>query len=671
MASELESQISSDSQTESDELRGVHGFHLRIAQVRACCNFEKFDSKSAPASFYRCLRISCASVIMVLSSLGAFLLLGTCRLHRDVGSFDCEIGAATRHLDMSYWGLLASTTVAGCGAMWLWCHAATPHLIQASRFLILNWIEGLVGLSMILSTRTYYDDGILYLKGNYDNVDLDGSWASILLMIRAFLLVCELVSLQALIQNRLQSIWPALQRPRHGVWLRRLLWPELALLILSLIFIVPGYLATSATSLQASLPAFAYFLSCLFSLGTVAVLVVIPSCFVVWVLLVFMALCLALSIFRATLKMVQDASPESSRILRRSRRAASLQGFGLVISLASTCFFTGVAVFFVVEHSQSFVGLRTLNLVPLLSAQITQCVNLVVNTVGVIAFSGAYRLWSLRGSSTENSAKTRGFTKCCAWPTRPHRRPVQNLGGGSEWEAKVRELAGRGISLRELLRFYRRLGSEIMLSYQSDVHTTNDVVRLAIIPLTAASCSSYAELVNGNESLMPKKMVTHNWSNLFRDLLASVVADAIGEHTFELISALLSDEAGVNALEQIIELQGNLEVVYWICAFSVNQHAGICGENPRGDVDPVTMLPHPVCSCRRPKFFNETPPLNDSGESILCEMNKFDDMMSFLASTDPSFSEVVASPSMAISWLCMCLFWWFESTTKCVPLGSP
>ena len=656
-----EGQISSDSQTESDELRGVHGFHLRIAQIRACCNFEKFDSNGAPASLHRCLRISCVSVIMVLSSLGAFLL-GTCQVDPygnswdlDERSFDCEIAAATRHLDMSYWGLMASTTVAGCGAMWLWCHAATPHLIQASRFLILNWIEGLVTLSVILSVRTYYD--------RFQHLE-SIPWVSltlILLSIRAVLLVCELVSLQVLIQNRLQSIWPALQRPRHGVWLRRLLWTELALLgiLAPILFVQPvvqpyfeGFATVSVLGVL---------------LGVCATVsgLLIPSCFVVWVFMVFMALCRVFSIFRAAVKMVQDASPKSSRILRRSRRAASLQGVGLVISLATTCFSTGVLFSWNLFESSNRTEIRFVT---------TQCVNLVVNTVGVIAFSGAYRFWSLRGSSAENSAKTSGFTKCCAErPTRPDRRLVRNLGGGSEWEAKVRELAGRGISLRELLRFYRRLGSEIMLSYQSDVHTTNDVVRLAIIPLTAASCSSYAELVNGNESLMPKKMVTHNWSNLFRDLLASVVADAIGEHTFELISALLSDEAGVNAVEQIIELQGNLEVVYWICAFSVNQHAGICGANPRGDVDPVTMLPHPVCSCRRPKFFNETPPLNDSGESILCEMNKFDDMMSFLASTDPSFSEVVASPSMAISWLCMCLFWWFENTqpTKCVPLGSP
>ena len=45
--------------------------------------------------------------------------------------------------------------------------------------------------------------------------------------------------------------------------------------------------------------------------------------------------------------------------------------------------------------------------------------------------------------------------------------------------------------------------------------------RLAIIPLTASSCSSYAQLVNKGAKVLPKKMVTHNWSNLFRDLLGA------------------------------------------------------------------------------------------------------------------------------------------------------
>ena len=181
-----------------------------------------------------------------------------------------------------------------------------------------------------------------------------------------------------------------------------------------------------------------------------------------------------------------------------------------------------------------------------------------------------------------------------------------------------------------------------MQSFQPSVHTTTDVVRLAIIPLTASSCSSYAQLVNKGATVLPKKMVTHNWSNLFRDLLASVISEALGEHTFEFVAELLSDKAGVEALEKVLGVRGSLQETYWICAFAVNQHAGICGTNPSGTVDPVTGLTHPTCQCSEPKFFNEDPPLNDDGKSIQCEMNKFDDMMALLAHENPDFAEVVA-----------------------------
>ena len=126
---------------------------------------------------------------------------------------------------------------------------------------------------------------------------------------------------------------------------------------------------------------------------------------------------------------------------------------------------------------------------------------------------------------------------------------------GSDWEAKTEELASRGISLSDLLEFYSNLGVGIMPSFQPDVHTTNDVVRLGIIPRTSSACSSYAEFVNDGKKVIPKKMVTHNWQNLFRDLLASVIADALGEHNFELIAKLLSDKEGVEVVEQILQVQ--------------------------------------------------------------------------------------------------------------------
>jgi len=67
---------------------------------------------------------------------------------------------------------------------------------------------------------------------------------------------------------------------------------------------------------------------------------------------------------------------------------------------------------------------------------------------------------------------------------------------GSEWEAKTEELASRGISLSDLVGFYSNLGDSIMKSFQPAVHTTNDVVRLGIIPQTSMTCSSYVQLVN-------------------------------------------------------------------------------------------------------------------------------------------------------------------------------
>ena len=142
--------------------------------------------------------------------------------------------------------------------------------------------------------------------------------------------------------------------------------------------------------------------------------------------------------------------------------------------------------------------------------------------------------------------------------------------------------------------------------------------------------------------VIPKKMVTHNWSNLFRDLVATVIADALGEHAFEFVAELLCDKHGVKLLQETLRVHGCLEETYWICAFAVNQHAGICGANPNGDIDPVTKIPHPTCACSAPKFFNEDPPLNEHGESIQCEMNKFDDMMAFLSKKDNNFTEVIA-----------------------------
>lgn len=90
-----------------------------------------------------------------------------------------------------------------------------------------------------------------------------------------------------------------------------------------------------------------------------------------------------------------------------------------------------------------------------------------------------------------------------------------------------------------------------------------------------------------------------------------------------------------------------LQIAYWMCAFSINQHASICGSfgppPPEGTstrleweakkLDTATGLELPVCDCCEPKHFNA---------DRECELNKFQDMMRHLANTSENFGQVVA-----------------------------
>ena len=154
-------------------------------------------------------------------------------------------------------------------------------------------------------------------------------------------------------------------------------------------------------------------------------------------------------------------------------------------------------------------------------------------------------------------------------------------------------------------------------------HTTHDVVRQAIIPLTKASGESYAKQVGAQP---PVKFVTHNWGNLFRHLVAAVLSDALQEGEFFAVACLL--DSNMEYLEELLRSKAALRRAYWICSFSVAQHVSIC--DAVHGVDSVSQLPHAPCDCGRPKALNHTPP-TVHGRSIPCEMNKFQDMMRHLA----------------------------------------
>jgi len=74
----------------------------------------------------------------------------------------------------------------------------------------------------------------------------------------------------------------------------------------------------------------------------------------------------------------------------------------------------------------------------------------------------------------------------------------------------------------------------------------------------------------------------------------------------------------------------------------VNQHTCICGTVFPWDVDPVTKAAHPTCPCSAPTLGSNSPPTRRDGQSILCEVNKFDDMIDYISVLRPGFSQVIA-----------------------------
>ena len=85
----------------------------------------------------------------------------------------------------------------------------------------------------------------------------------------------------------------------------------------------------------------------------------------------------------------------------------------------------------------------------------------------------------------------------------------------------------------------------------------------------------------------------------FTHLLAGVLADALDAEKYdEIAQSLREHEFG--KLTKALQKKGKLDVRYWICAFSVNQHAGICATPPPTDSTGHAITP---CSCTTAKHF--------------------------------------------------------------------
>merc|ERR1712226_1052225 len=114
-------------------------------------------------------------------------------------------------------------------------------------------------------------------------------------------------------------------------------------------------------------------------------------------------------------------------------------------------------------------------------------------------------------------------------------------------------------------------------------------------------------------------MMTHNWSNKFLHLMAALFADIMAEDCYDVVLAQMLEPAGLDILREKLRRKDMLERAYWVCAFSVNQHASICGgfgpspaegtaerlEWEAKTRDTVTGAKYPLCGCEEPKFFND------------------------------------------------------------------
>ncbi|CAE7625670.1 PAO [Symbiodinium sp. CCMP2592] len=127
---------------------------------------------------------------------------------------------------------------------------------------------------------------------------------------------------------------------------------------------------------------------------------------------------------------------------------------------------------------------------------------------------------------------------------------------------------------------------------------------------------AYATMINGGHAHLAAKMVTHSWRNKFTHLMAAILADALDAEKYDEIAQGLV-EREFEPLTKALRRKGRLDVRYWVCAFSVNQHTGICASPPLTDSTGNAIMP---CTCRTAKHF----------KGDLSEMNKFDDMMAYM-----------------------------------------
>ena len=269
--------------------------------------------------------------------------------------------------------------------------------------------------------------------------------------------------------------------------------------------------------------------------------------------------------------------------------------------------------------------------------------DVMVNAIGIALMSGV--LWRAPLPTANDLERVEEISRMRHGNSLSHLEVHEK----EAYEAKAEELAGRGFHLRSLLEFWDLLLDQtLMPGFCPSSSLTVDVVRGAIIPLSRKGGGGVALATKWNceQALVPQCMVTHSWSNSFINLSAAIVGDALGLETYGDITRRLCTKAGLSTVVSELQAAEKLDSTYWVCAFSINQHATICssfGPSPpwgtaawiawdRKTRDSVTGIRYPLCTCREPKTFDDF---------VTCEVNKFDSTMSLLAREVASVSQVV------------------------------
>eukprot|EP00913_Durusdinium_trenchii_P018791 g17658.t1 len=418
-----------------------------------------------------------------------------------------------------FYSILAASAVAGSG------HGDY-------RYALLNWFQGLV--AAILPAHERAKNGCAYgmmqktfapqEMSSYDNVDYYKEYYGVII-VRTLLFLVGLIWMQHLMVRRVLAVETTSRRYLGGkclatniavqkvaaivacgvsVWIYTSLDDEAAA---SLHFL--GHVSFWQRCSQCT-----YFVGLLFFqliLGGLNVILFIGTA--VTVLVVMRIILRDLSKALVVTNEFAQTHPRTRRAgqqLKRARTVVRRQLAGVALNVLASFGVVPLAVKTILDGrgyiSEQELALRT-------AAQVLDIASCVA---AALILSGGYRR-PVEGRKVPVSQGDAAEPCTCQFATlesvplgRSGRSNIDDVSGllrsSSAWKAKVMDLAERGVTVRELLSFYRNLKT-VMPHFRPSIHTTHDVVRHAIIPMTKHKKTSYVQAFSERVQ-QPGKMVT-------------------------------------------------------------------------------------------------------------------------------------------------------------------